>query len=57
MIFSSHSDILVESEKLDKLIHIIGSHHNFIEWGSPISPKCNEAYIIFVADLLSANLH
>jgi len=46
----------VKSEKLDQLIHIISSHHYFIEWGSTVSPQCNEAYIIFIADLLSAKL-
>lgn len=46
----------IKTKKLDQLIHIIGSHHNFKEWGSPISPQSNEAYIIFIADLLSAKL-
>lgn len=46
----------IRSEKLDQIIHIISSHHHFKEWGSPVSPQSNEAYIIFIADLLSAKL-
>ncbi|MFW9969462.1 MAG: HD domain-containing protein, partial [Candidatus Odinarchaeota archaeon] len=46
----------IKSEKLDQLIHILSSHHNFKEWGSPVTPQSNEAYIIFLADLLSAKL-
>lgn len=33
----------ITSEKLDDLIHIIASHHNLKEWGSPVSPMSNEA--------------
>lgn len=44
----------IESEKLDTIIHIIASHHNLPEWGSPITPKCNEAWIVhFIEDLSS----
>lgn len=43
-------------EKLDALIHIIASHHNIKEWGSPISPKSNEAWVIHFADDISSKL-
>lgn len=49
----------VLGEKYDKiaeyLSHIILSHHGQIEYGSPITPKFLEAYIIAMADKLSAD--
>lgn len=46
----------IESEKLDNLIHIIASHHNTKEWGSPISPNSNEAWIIHCIENLSSKI-
>lgn len=46
----------IESEKLDKIIHIIASHHNLPEWGSPIPPRSNEAWIIHFIENLSSKL-
>ena len=46
----------IKTGKLDQLIHIISSHHNLKKWGSPVAPQSNEAYIIYVADLLSVKL-
>lgn len=36
------------------LQHIIASHHGKLEWGSPVTPKCIEAYIVHFADNLDA---
>ncbi len=46
----------IVSEKLDKIIHIIASHHYLPEWGSPVVPKCNEAWIIHFIENLSSKL-
>ena len=35
------------------LQHIIASHHGQLEYGSPVTPKCIEAYIINIADNIS----
>ena len=46
----------IKSEKLDKLIHILASHHNIKEWGSPIEPISNEAWIIHFVENLSSKI-
>ena len=38
------------------LAHIIASHHGQLEYGSPVTPKFAEAYIINLADGISASL-
>ena len=40
----------------DLIIHCILSHHGYREWGSPVSPDCKEAWILHLADSLSARL-
>jgi len=42
--------------ELDPLLHIIASHHNLREWGSPISPLSQEAWVVAIADMASAKL-
>lgn len=46
----------IKSEKLDELIHIIASHHNLKDWGSPVEPKSQEAWIIHMAENLSSKI-
>lgn len=43
-------------ETAQLLEHIILSHHGKLEYGSPVTPKFMEAYIVNTADGLSANL-
>lgn len=43
----------IKSERLDDLIHIIASHHNLKDWGSPVKPNSKEAWIIHFADSIS----
>ena len=38
------------------LAHIIASHHGQLEYGSPVTPKFAEAYIVNLADGISASL-
>jgi putative nucleotidyltransferase with HDIG domain len=46
----------IESAKLDDLIHIIASHHSIKEWGSPVRPQSNEAWIIHNIENLSSKI-
>ena len=40
--------------KVRLLRHIILSHHGSLEFGSPVTPQCIEAYIVHYADALDA---
>lgn len=40
--------------KIRALRHIILSHHGKLEYGSPVTPMCIEAYIVHYADMLDA---
>ena len=46
----------VQCEQLDDLLHIVASHHKEVEYGSPVSPISNEAWIISVTDELSSKI-
>jgi len=43
-----------EEEKINLLCHIILSHHGKLEYGSPVTPMCLEAYIVHYADMIDA---
>jgi 3'-5' exoribonuclease len=40
--------------KVRLLRHIILAHHGTLEFGSPVTPQCIEAYIVHYADALDA---
>lgn len=46
----------IQSKKLDAILHIIASHHQLKEWGSPVQPNSVEAWIIHFADNISAKI-
>lgn len=46
----------IQSEKLDEILHIVASHHQLKEWGSPVEPNSIEAWIIHFADNISAKI-
>jgi len=46
----------IKSESINELIHIVASHHNIRDWGSPIEPKTREAWIIHMAENLSSKI-
>ncbi len=46
----------IQSPKLDALLHIIASHHNLQEWGSPVPPQGIEAWIIHFAENCSSKV-
>jgi 3'-5' exoribonuclease len=46
----------ITAPQLDKLIHIIASHHKEKDYGSPVTPITNEAWLINTADDLSSKI-
>jgi len=46
----------INSPQLDQLIHIIASHHKEKNYGSPVTPISNEAWLINTADDLSSKI-
>ena len=40
-----------------RLLHLLLSHHNYGEWGSPVKPLFAEAEALFLADMLDARLN
>ncbi len=46
----------IQCNQLDELLHILASHHKEKEYGSPVEPLSNEAWIINVADGLSSKI-
>ncbi|GAB6990900.1 3'-5' exoribonuclease YhaM family protein [Paenibacillus pini] len=46
----------VNSEKIVLLQHLILSHHNLGEWGSPVQPQIPEAVALHLIDTLDAKL-
>ena len=60
--FSKHVEKLKSVDRLhkyintDNILHNILSHHGMREWGSPVAPATREAWILHLADNLSARL-
>jgi 3'-5' exoribonuclease len=46
----------IQCNEVDPLLHIIASHHKQKEYGSPVSPISNEAWIISLTDELSSKI-
>ena len=46
----------IKSKKLEHIKHVLASHHFLKEWGSPVQPNSVEAWIVYLADNLSAKL-
>jgi 3'-5' exoribonuclease len=51
-----HLGIDINSEKVIALQHLILSHHNLGEWGSPVQPQLAEAVALHYIDNLDAKL-
>lgn len=45
-----------EAEAVKLLSHLVAQHHGRLEWGQPITPNTPEAYILNLADELSAQM-
>lgn len=46
-----------EMEAVNLLTHLLAQHHGKLEWGSPITPNTPEAFILNLADELSAEMY
>jgi len=46
----------IRPRNIDSILHIIASHHNLKEWGSPVKPNSIEAWIIHYADNISGKI-
>ncbi|WP_322906678.1 3'-5' exoribonuclease YhaM family protein [Paenibacillus sp. SGZ-1009] len=51
-----HYRIPVESNQVVALQHLVLSHHNLGEWGSPVQPQLAEAVALHYIDVLDAKL-
>lgn len=56
MIKEAANDMGIEFIKIQKLLHIIVSHHGKKEWGSPVEPATKEAMIVHRADELDSKM-
>ena len=41
----------------DRVLHCILAHHGLREWGSPVAPKSQEAWLLHICDQLSARMN
>lgn len=46
----------VDQHMIDSVSHAILSHHGRREWGSPVAPKTRLAWILYLADSMSARM-
>lgn len=46
----------IDTDLNNKVLHCILSHHGLPEWGSPVFPNSKEAWMIHLADQMSARL-
>jgi 3'-5' exoribonuclease len=44
----------LDLEKREFINHLILSHHGRLEWGSPVEPKCAEAWAFHCGDMMSS---
>lgn len=51
-----HHNIPLDSELIMALQHIVLSHHNLAEWGSPVQPQMAEAVALHYIDSLDAKM-
>jgi 3'-5' exoribonuclease len=50
-------DVVPQGFDIDHVFHMILSHHGRREWGSPVAPHTQEAWILHLADGVSARLN
>lgn len=46
----------IPENDLRQLIHMIASHHGYLEWGSPVLPKTLEAILLHQIDLIDSRI-
>ena len=55
MEFHFHATACLPSETVERIVHLLLSHHGRKEWGSPVEPQTAEAFILHAADMMSAH--
>lgn len=53
--YNAYSDYVYNNE-ITLLSHIVAAHHGSLEFGSPVTPKFAEAYVVNFADGISAKM-
>jgi 3'-5' exoribonuclease len=46
----------ISENDLRQLIHVIASHHGYLEWGSPVVPKTLEAILLHQIDMIDSRV-
>jgi len=54
MEFHFHAASCLSTEVLERIEHLLLSHHGRKEFGSPVEPQTAEAFILHTADMMSA---
>ncbi len=54
MEFHHKAKNVVTTEVLERVEHLLLSHHGRKEWGSPVEPATAEAFILHAADMMSS---
>lgn len=49
-------DMALDEDRLNRLLHIIISHHGRVEYRSNVAPKTEEAFLVHTADTIDAYL-
>jgi len=44
----------ISEAQLERIEHLLLSHHGRKEWGSPVEPLTAEAFILHAADMMSS---
>ena len=48
------NDVELPPAKRDAVVHCMLAHHGRKEWGSPVEPATNEAWLLHAADMMSS---
>lgn len=46
----------ISEKELRELVHLIASHHGYLEWGSPVAPKTLEAILLHQIDMIDSRV-
>lgn len=57
LIQSEAKSLGIDDNILNRLLHVILSHHGKLEWGSPKLPGTKEAFIVHMADYIDTNMY
>jgi putative nucleotidyltransferase with HDIG domain len=57
MIFFKEASDILPDEMTDAILHCILSHHTKREYGSPVAPNSKEAWLLTLADNMSARMN